>query len=87
MSYKVDDIPTIRITTSMVHVSTDKEFTTVVLEGVYEGAPIGGMGTAKRNRGDKYNETVGRQLAMSRALRDLADEIEEMAHEADGSHS
>lgn len=86
MSHKVDDIPALLISTAMVHVSTDREFTTVVLEGQYEGETVGGMGTAKRNRTDKYNETVGRQLAFSRALRDLADNIEDMAHDADGSH-
>lgn len=86
MSHKVDDIPALLISTAMVHVSTDREFTTVVLEGQYEGETVGGMGAAKRNRADKYNETVGRQLAFSRALRDLADNIEDMAHDADGSH-
>lgn len=69
-----------------LYVDDAKEFSTVILTTVINGQEAQLLGSAKRNRGDKYNEEVGRTLALARALRELATEVEAMAHEADGSH-
>lgn len=69
-----------------VHVSTDKVFTTTAVEVRQGRSAWTGIGTAKRNVTDPYNEDVGITLATSRAFRDLADDLEGQAHKMDGTH-
>jgi hypothetical protein len=61
---------------SHVHVDSTKTFTTVVVT-LTQGARFWtGIGTAKRARGDKFSEPIGTSLAMARALRDVAEDME-----------
>lgn len=62
-----------------VNVDSGKTFTTVAVE-LRQGDNVwSGIGTAKRARGDKYNEDVGVTLATARAFRDLAEDLEDEA--------
>jgi len=68
-----------------LHIDSTKTFTTVsvaLLQGSQE--PFKGLGTAKRARGDKYNEDIGVTLATARALRDLAEDLEAEAEKLSG---
>lgn len=55
--------------TAIIHVDPTETFTTVSLIG----ARYAGLGTAKRNPRDRHDMQVGIDVAMTRALRDLAD--------------
>lgn len=55
-----------------VHVDPTDTFTTVVMVGERYGA----IGTAKRNPRDKFNPQTGVDLALARALREMADNLE-----------
>jgi len=59
-----------------VHVDKSKMFTTVILTG----ERYVGLGTAKRNPCDTYDRQTGIDIAMSRALNELAHEIEKGAN-------
>lgn len=80
MSYAADTrpLPTLNIR-SLMHVDSSKQFTTVAMETSFNGCKIQGLGTAKRNVTDQYNVAIGGAVALSRALRDLADEVEALA--------
>lgn len=58
------------------HVDKSKTFTTVILTG----ERYVGLGTAKRNPVDTYDRQTGFDIAMSRALHELADQVERGAH-------
>jgi len=60
----------------IAHVDPTRTFTTVAI-GWDDN--YGGTGTAKRNPEDDYDADVGLKLALARALRDLADNIEDGA--------
>lgn len=67
--------------TAQVHVDITRDFTTVVITGILDGNQFEGLGTAKRSPHDKYNEQVGTDLALSRALIDAGLELERRALE------
>lgn len=62
---------------AFVHVDDTKTFTTATVTLTQNGREWNGVGTAKRARGDKFSEPIGTSLAMARALRDLATDIED----------
>lgn len=57
------------------HIDVKGDFTTATLVGHRFAA----VGSAKRNPRDKFNAQVGVDIAMARAYRDLADQLEEQA--------
>ena len=59
-----------------LHVDPTKSYTTVILTG----ERYVGLGTAKRNPCDTYDRQTGIDIAMSRALRELADAMEKGAN-------
>lgn len=67
-----------------VHVDTTKTFTTALVTVRQGGQEWSGIGTAKRARGDKYDEPTGATLATARAFRSLAEELEAEAAKASG---
>jgi len=67
-----------------VHVDMTKTFTTAVVTVEQGGAEWTGIGTAKRARGDKYDEPTGTTLATARAFRSLAEELEAEAGKLSG---
>lgn len=60
-----------------IHVDDTKTFTTAAVTLTQNGREWTGIGTAKRARGDKFSEPIGTSLAMARALKDLATDIED----------
>lgn len=58
------------------HLDATKTYTTATLVAKVGGQDAVGVGTAKRNPGDDYVRSTGARLALKRALRDLADDIE-----------
>jgi hypothetical protein len=59
------------------YVDPTKTFTVVVVSG----QRFSGVGVAKRNRSDKYDEQVGLDVALGRALQNLGAETEKRAGE------
>lgn len=59
-----------------IHVDKSKTYTTVMLTG----DRYVGIGTSKRNPVDPYDRQVGVDIAMARALREIADFTENGAH-------
>lgn len=57
------------------YVDPTKTFTVVVVSG----QRFTGVGIAKRNRSDKYDEQVGLDVALGRALQNLGAETEKRA--------
>lgn len=60
---------------AVINVDPTRTFTTVMLTGDRHAA----VGTAKRHPDDPYSAQVGMDIAMARALRDLADKVERHA--------
>lgn len=78
MAHKTEDL--IFEVEAVVNVDSSKTFTTVAATLVQGRTEWTGIGTAKRARGDKYNEDLGITLATARALRDIAEDLERQAH-------
>lgn len=64
---------------AVVNVDSTKTFTTVTVRLSQGATEWIGIGTAKRARGDKYDEETGITLATSRAFRDVAEALERAA--------
>lgn len=82
MAHKVETLRG-RLESVSVHVDASKEFTTAVILLNVNGTPVHGLGVAKRNRQDDYNEEIGFSLAIARALIDAGDNLEQTAYEVD----
>lgn len=61
-----------------VNVIVDEARGVISAEAFYNGAnrPYYGVGSARLNEEDKYDETIGLKLAVGRAIKDLGREIE-----------
>lgn len=64
---------------AMTHFDATRTFTTVTLRG----ERYVGVGSAKRNPADEHDGQTGQDIALARALRELADALEDGAHERD----
>lgn len=61
----------------LFHVDSTKQFTTAALVTTIGGIQFAAFGTAKRNITDPYDEAVGTNLSLARALRDLSEALEQ----------
>lgn len=77
MAYKTEELEF--YVDATVHVDSTKTFTTVAVTLNQGATEWIGIGTAKRARGDKYNEDLGITLATARAFRDVAEDLERAA--------
>lgn len=63
----------------LFHVDSTRQFTTATLVTTIGGIQHVAFGTAKRNVADPYDEAIGTNLSLARALRDLSEALEEAA--------